>query len=301
MKTSGAVRVIKGQKVLPDGSTLDEHGIIDGSTVNIVIEPDKEISLKIKLGPKEFTNKVLNSVRVRELKQQLIDGNSVGFSFNNFTLIISADDNDGFTADIPLLEESLPLHLHGVGDETTLRIISRNVRLQLISHRGHHAYYTFPKRKTIRQMSQLILSKCDFSYSTKGLVSIWAFVEKGQHYRKLDDDVTIGATLSDNDVIYLVEDRVFDEEQMILVHYGIKEIGRVGCVDGDSVLSLKLRVQEHLGFPVKFVDYKQDGESLENDKQVLFRANAGADLEFLFGDDVTSYTPRPTKRQINVS
>ena len=67
MKISGAVRVIKGQEVLPDGSTLDEHGIIDGSTVNIVIEPEKEINLNIKLGPKEFNQKVKNSVRVREL------------------------------------------------------------------------------------------------------------------------------------------------------------------------------------------------------------------------------------------
>ena len=286
MKISGAVRVIKGQEVLPDGSTLDEHGIIDGATVNIVIEPDKEISLKIKLGPKEFTHKVLNSVRVRELKQQLIDGGSVGFSANNFTLITSADSNDGFTADIPLLEESLPLHLHGVGDETTLRIISRNVRLQLISHRGHHAYYTFPKSMTIRQMNQLILSKWDFSYLTKGLVSIWAFVEKGQHYRKLDDDVTIGATLSDNDVIYFVEDRIFTESQMMRVYYEGEEIGRVGCVDEDRVLSLKLRVQELMGFPVKSVDYKQDGVSLANDKVIRFRS---------------SYTGYSTSRQIDVS
>ena len=57
MKITGAVRVMKGHEVLPDGSTLDEHGIIDGSTVNIIIEPEKEISIKMKLGPKEFTEK----------------------------------------------------------------------------------------------------------------------------------------------------------------------------------------------------------------------------------------------------
>ena len=68
-------------------ATLEEHGIIDGSTVNIVIEPEKEIRLTImKLGPLGFTYKVMNSVRVRELKQQLIDGGSVGFSINDFQL-----------------------------------------------------------------------------------------------------------------------------------------------------------------------------------------------------------------------
>ena len=56
MKIAGAVRVIKEQEVLPDGSTLDQYGIIDGATVNIVIEPDKEINLNIKLGPKEYSH-----------------------------------------------------------------------------------------------------------------------------------------------------------------------------------------------------------------------------------------------------
>ena len=68
MKITLPVRMIKEQEVLPDGSTLEKHGIIDGSTVNIVIEPEKEINLKMKLGPKEFTHKVMSSVRVRKLK-----------------------------------------------------------------------------------------------------------------------------------------------------------------------------------------------------------------------------------------
>ena len=59
------IRVIKGQEVLPDGSTLDEHGIIDGSTVNIEDEDyDKVVNLRLKLGPKEFTSSVMNYVRV---------------------------------------------------------------------------------------------------------------------------------------------------------------------------------------------------------------------------------------------
>ena len=287
MKITGAVRVIKGQEILPDGSTLEEHGIIDGSTVNIVIEPDKEISLKIKLGPKEFTQKVMNSVRVRELKLQLIDDGSVGFSVNNFTLIISADDNDGFTADIPLLEESLPLHLHGVGNDTTISIVGECVMTQLVSHRGSRLYYTFSKNMKISQLKQTVNYKCKFFDNTNYLVNFWAFVENGETYRKLDDDVTVGASLSDNDVIYFVEDRIFTEAQLIPVYYGRDlQIGRVGCVEGDDVLSLKLRVQELMGFPVKSVDYKQDGESLENNKRVNFKIG---------------YYDKPTTQRIDVS
>ena len=52
MQICGAVRVIKGQEVLTDGSILEQHEITDGSTVNIVMEPDKKINLHVTLGPK---------------------------------------------------------------------------------------------------------------------------------------------------------------------------------------------------------------------------------------------------------
>ena len=136
MEISEAVRVIKGQEVLPDGSTLEEHGITDGSTVNIVIEPDEELNLMMKLGPKEFTQKMKSSVRVSELKQQLIDGGNVGVKPNAFTLLIATDDNADIAADIPLLDESLPLHLCGVSDNTSIRIICGNVLVSLITQYG---------------------------------------------------------------------------------------------------------------------------------------------------------------------
>ena len=122
MKITGAVRVIKGQEVLPDGSTLDEHEIIDGSTVNIITEPEKEINLNIKLGPKEFNQKVSSSVRLRDFKQQLTNGDIVGFMLDEFTLVITADDNDDVNDDIPLDDDSLRLHLCGVSDNITLKI-----------------------------------------------------------------------------------------------------------------------------------------------------------------------------------
>ena len=114
--------MIKGQAVLSDGSTLEEHGIIDGSTVNIVIEPEKEIKLIMELGPKVFIHNVVNSVRVRELKQKLIDDRSVGFSINEFQLILSADDNDEVDDDISLDDESLPLHLSGLVHNKIVKI-----------------------------------------------------------------------------------------------------------------------------------------------------------------------------------
>ena len=279
MKITGAVRVIKGQKVLPDDSTLDEHGIIDGATVNIVIEPDKEINLKIKLGPKELSHKILNSVRVRDLKQQLIDGDVVGFKPNVFTLNIFADDNDGIATDVLLEDESLPLHLYGVVDNTTVRIISGSFQIILDTSRGRRWLKTFPRSISISQMKQRIRR---FLGDDKDLDDIWLFIQIKKSYQRLDDDEDsqIGSILVDNDVIFLVEDRFFEESDVFPVYYKRKEIGRIGWkittarADGkisnlsDTALSLKLRIQELLGFPVSSIDVNFLAASMGNDEMI---------------------------------
>ena len=293
MKITGAVRVIKGQEVLPEGSTLDEHGITDGSTVNIVIEPDKEINLKMKLGSRQFTHKVLNSVRVRELKQQLIDCGNVGFKHNAFTLLISADDNNEIAGDIFVLDESLPLHIYRMGDNTTIRIIGGRVQIILVASRGLRWLKTFPRSISISQMKQRIRR---FLGDDKDLDDIWLFKQINKSYRRLDDDddgdePPIGSVLSDTDVIYLVEDRFIsvDTIDMFPVYHKGEEVGRVWWkittdevysnvhYNSDTVLNLKLRIQELLGFPVSRVDVKVRGQSMENN-QLLYHVNLATEF-----------------------
>ena len=269
MKIIGAVRVIKGQDVLPDGSTLDEHEIIDGSTVNIVIEPDKEINLKMKLGPKEFTQKVSSSVRVRDFKQQLIDGGIVGFMLGQCTLVITADDNDDVNDEIPLDDNSLPLHLCGVSDNTTLKIVSRKMMIQLFSQRGQHMYKTFPRNMTVNQMKKNILLEQGqgVPWPSRSLppgptIEISLFRECGSNYRKLDGDGPIGDVLSDYDTVHFIEDKFFDEGWTIPVLFNDTEIGRVGTNQRDTVLSVKLRVQEQMGFPVASVTFSDPEDKI---------------------------------------
>ena len=71
---------------------------------------------------------------MRDLKQQLIDGGT--FGFKNFSLSVCVDDNDGITETISLEDGSLPLHLCGVVDNTTIRILSDNMRIELVTQRG---------------------------------------------------------------------------------------------------------------------------------------------------------------------
>ena len=213
MKITGFVRVIKGQEVLQDGNTLDQHGIIDGSTVNIVIEPEKEISIKMKLGPKEFTHKVKSSVRVRDLKHQLIDGGTVGFLLEDLTLIVSADDNDCVTDDIPLEDDSLPLYLYGVSDNMTVKIMGEKITIVLVTYFGGHYRRSLPKNMTIDVLKQEIQSVDSFfgEYYQDQRKGIWLFVKRGESYRKLPDAAPISSVLSNNDVVYFIEDRFFNE------------------------------------------------------------------------------------------
>ena len=62
-----------------------------------------------------------NSLRVCNFKQQLIDGGNVGYEPNEFSLLVSADDNHRITDDIYLNDDSLPLHLYEVSDNTYIK------------------------------------------------------------------------------------------------------------------------------------------------------------------------------------
>ena len=275
-----AFRVIKGQKVLPDGSTLEEHGITDGSTVNIVIEPEKEINLHMSLGSWQFTYKVNNSLRMCDLKQSLIDGGTVGFALNEFQLLISIDGNDEIPDDIPLHDELLPLHLCGVGDNTRLRIICGSIMIQLIREDGERWYKTFPRNMKISQMKQALRSFDFLFHSTNGQPStrfrtdVMLFLQTGNDYRKLEGEAPIGSVLSDNDVVHLIEDRFYRQDDVIPVYFGRphgQNIGRVRCVQDDRILSIKLRVQGQMGFPVSRVDVKKGKISWKNDSKVGFQ------------------------------
>ena len=74
------IKVLKGQKILQDGSILEEQGITDASTVNILMDLEQCISINVKCGPKIYRKEITNSVTVRELKIDLVKSNRVAFS-----------------------------------------------------------------------------------------------------------------------------------------------------------------------------------------------------------------------------
>ena len=129
--------------ISPDSSTLEQLRITDDTRSSK--KSEKPINSRIKFGPKKVTSSVSNSVRVRNLKQQLIDGGTVGFELDEFSLLVSAGDNHTITEDIFLDDESVPLHQHKLSDITTMRVISRSMMIQFVNPIGETFWNTFPQ------------------------------------------------------------------------------------------------------------------------------------------------------------
>ena len=69
-KITGAVRILKGQEILPDDSTLVQHNISDGDTVNIFIEPEKQITVEVVCNLGTFKHEISNCLLVKGLQAE---------------------------------------------------------------------------------------------------------------------------------------------------------------------------------------------------------------------------------------
>ena len=262
MEIDNPVRVLKGQELLPNHNTLKECGFPDGSTVNIIVEPDKQINIILKLGPKRIHYSVNPSLRTRELKKQLVDGGVVGFASEEMALRLSTDNNATISADTWLSEDSLPLHLHGVSDNTVITVEGGIIMVKLVSQSGGVMYKTFRSNITIDQMKNIIQSHSSF-FDNGFLADIWLFRQVGISYIKIDGDscAPIGAKIKNNDVIHLLQNKFYQEDSLISVYMGRSLIGRVGRNERDTVLAVKLRVQGQFGHPVSSIDVESAGLS----------------------------------------
>ena len=106
---------------------------------------------------------------------------------------------------------------------------------------------------------------------------VWLFVEHGDYnYRKLDDEAPISAELSNNDIVHIVSDRFFEQRDMIAVYSDNKfdEVGferkhSNGNYQSETLLSLKLRVQEQFGFPVPSSTVFVSGAQVPDDDHMV--------------------------------
>ena len=111
------MRILKGQEILPDNNTLVEHDISDGTTVNIVIEPDKEIKIVVKNDQLSyyFPCVVTSSVPLQEVKDKLIRETNMVIPEKEFDLVIYGNK---------MKDTTLTLHYYDVTDGSKLSLIA---------------------------------------------------------------------------------------------------------------------------------------------------------------------------------
>ena len=255
------MRLFKGQEVLPDGSTLDEHGIIDGSTVNIVIEPEKIINLAIRFGPEVFLTCVKTSMSVRSLKQSMIDNHQVVLVQGDFDLV--------FSAKATILEASLPLHHYALTDDAALEVRLTFLRIN-IEQIGTTIPWSrkMPRKATVKQLKEVIA--VDICKNPRAEISVFY---KGT--RKLDDVDVLGNVMEDDhDIFYFAENKTFQHFRKIF--FKGKSLGYIGVDDTDTQKEMKYRAQDQLGVPFSKIHVKIskphhwdriDGYVIEVDKE----------------------------------
>ena len=84
-KITGAVRILKGQEILPDDSTLVHHNISDGNTVNIVIEPDRHITINITHNLATYKHEISSALLVKISSRNSWTPNKLYFYLTNLT------------------------------------------------------------------------------------------------------------------------------------------------------------------------------------------------------------------------
>ena len=297
------MRILKGQEILPDDSTLVHQKISDGDTVNIVFEPEKEIRIAIKRKINAlqdyatFKYVLKNSTPVQEIKKRLVLENDMVIPVNEFTLVLKRDGKS-----IPLDDSSLPLHYYGLNDGSEL-FIERHVISRFIENqKGHVMHIKLSVKATVGELRKRLIKRAEINGRYVDSITIFTYIgerceltNRFTYFKTLsDDDETIGF----NDIFYVIENTYSQMLDNIFFHKSVREhplpeeglflddiyahdydalptstirLGDindpntiVGIEVGDTVLSVKLRGQDQLDVPVHRIQvYSTDDSTLD--------------------------------------
>ena len=238
------MRILKGQEILPDDSTLVQQNISDDDTVNIVIEPEKEIYIAVTFGPEVFPYKTKNSKLIQNLKNTLNDNNQIVLLSEEFDLHHIAYASESTKKGVKL-DPSLPFHYYDFPENEVLRIhVVKTYLLLNIKKVGESTEWTrkMAKSATVLDLKKVILDEI----CNKRGMDISLYLNKTT---KLLDTAKIGEVVTDTfDTIYFLENKCFKD--FLKVHYKGQLISVVGVEKNDTSEDLKMRVQDQMGIPV---------------------------------------------------
>ena len=259
------MKILKGQEILPDDSTLVQHNISDGNTVNILIEPENNIVIEVQCRPKTFVHNVSHCMTIKQLKMLLIESKEVGFFYRHFSLVIPAT-NTGITEMNTLDDDSLPIHYYACNGNIKLEAVNPVVLLKSQNPLGEISYHKITNKSSVNDLKAMIMT----SRTSKDVTSITMFVSDGNDgYIRLDelDDLHVCKLLPEDKTVYFIEDRLSFNRCWPVYHQD-KEVGQVYGNDHgssyDRILSAKLRIQEEMGIPTICITIYHTSEVLSN-------------------------------------
>ena len=260
--------------------------------MNVLIEPEKYIAVEVQCGPKNYRHDVSHCMTVNQLKMRLFENNEVAFFYKHVNLVMQVT-NKG-VKQYQVLDNSLPLHYYTSDSCLKLAAVGSLHLIKSKSPFGKITVHQITNKSTVLDLKEIIMkSRHDTSDSGKGVLNlteclsrdlervimnaigkegvrdISMFVNCGNdRYNRLESDtVPVCQLLPEDKTVYFIE-YWFSLKWFWPVHYQGKEVGQIFCYWGneeryETVLSVKLRIQEEMGIPVNCINVKYQ-KSIKN-------------------------------------
>ena len=267
LEIKSKVRLMWKNQPMEDCVTLRALGITDDTTIQMIVEPDTQIKLRIQTLKKGTVSVQLNnSSTLKDLVKKL----------SATTVTSTARINDFYFEQVHLSDENLPFHFYGIGNGATIiQKYEGSFNIRLDSAREHIVlkYITVRATDTIEDLGEKVLECVNASEEgdvlSKDDIVIFR-KQKGlgvRFYHELDRDaLTLDQCgIKPLDTIIFIR---YDGEDCNGIGIPIKDsAGRqrrrhiYGLYDMETVQSLKLKIQHQLHIPHEKQVLEVDGES----------------------------------------
>ncbi len=162
-KVKEQVRILQGQDELTDDETLSTLGIVDGTVLQMLKQPEEKIEVVVrtfKLG--ELKMNISDNCTTKELRNELRCQGRLGVVAKLHDICLENGEK--------IEDETLPMHFFGITDGSVLRVTSdETIRLSISFMVCDEVYMSFSGSNLIEEIQQKVWDYFDLSeYKYRG-------------------------------------------------------------------------------------------------------------------------------------
>ena len=247
------MRLLHAQAQMEDDRKLSEYSLPEGAVISALFEPDVDIDIVVFMGFQAEKLTVSNITSIKVLKT-LIRG-AIRSGVTPEKLEIRLGD--------VTLEDMMPLHFYRIQDGSRLELLKPYIGVTIENNFGKRIYWRLKRKDLIKDVKVNVASRQKFvepqfghsgnEMSKDGLITSEGLriylATDDLNFNELDDDETVDSCeLKDGDYLFLLFYRWLSEDGAVRV----RETGMAlqGVEAGDTILGIKLRVQDQMGLEV---------------------------------------------------